>query len=51
MTEEMHNTRALRARAVNIELERPVQTSGGEIPFASLVLRIRSRLSNPRLAA
>jgi mandelate racemase len=28
----------LRARAVNVELERPVQTSGGEIPTAPLVL-------------
>jgi hypothetical protein len=28
----------VRARAVNITLERPVQTSGGEIPTAPLVL-------------
>ena len=28
----------LQARAVNVELERPVQTSGGEIPTAPLVL-------------
>jgi hypothetical protein len=28
----------LRARGVNVELERPIQTSGGEIPTAPLVL-------------
>ena len=31
-------TRKLRARAVNVELERPVQTSGGEVHVAPLVL-------------
>jgi mandelate racemase len=38
ITEARLTVAGLRARAVNVELERPVQTSGGEIPTAPLVL-------------
>jgi mandelate racemase len=38
ITEANLTISGLRARAVNVELERPVQTSGGEIPTAPLVL-------------
>jgi mandelate racemase len=38
ITEAKLNIRSLRARAVSVEMERPVQTSGGEIPIAPLVL-------------
>ena len=38
ITEAKLTISGLRARAVNVELKRPVQTSGGEIPTAPLVL-------------
>ena len=38
ITEANSTIRGLRARAVAVEMERPVQTSGGEIPVAPLVL-------------
>ena len=38
ITEPKLTVAGLRARAVNIKLDRPVQTSGGEIPTAPLVL-------------
>ena len=38
ITEAKLTVAGLRARAVNVELERPVQTSSGEIPTAPLVL-------------
>ena len=38
ITETGLTVASLRARAVNVELERPVQTSNGEIPVAPLVL-------------
>src|SRR3954447_21891559 len=38
ITEARLTVAGLRARAVNVELGRPVQTSGGEIPTAPLVL-------------
>jgi mandelate racemase len=38
ITEAKLTVAGLRAMAVNVELERPVQTSGGEIPTAPLVL-------------
>jgi len=37
-TESDLTVAGLGARAVNVALERPVQTSGGEIPSAPLVL-------------
>src|SRR5215212_4820451 len=38
ITEPRLTISGLRSRGVNVELERPVQTSGGEIPTAPLVL-------------
>jgi mandelate racemase len=38
ITEASFTVAGLRARAVNVRLDRPVQTSGGEIPTAPLVL-------------
>jgi mandelate racemase len=38
ITEARLTIRGLQARAVTVELERPVQTSSGEIPVAPLVL-------------
>ena len=38
ITEAKLTVKGLRARAVSVEMERPVQTSGGEIPIAPLVL-------------
>src|SRR5215217_5464463 len=38
ITEPRLTISGLRSRGVNVELERPIQTSGGEIPTAPLVL-------------
>jgi mandelate racemase len=38
ITEAKLTVKGLRARTVSVEMERPVQTSGGEIPIAPLVL-------------